>query len=182
MVVILRTIFVPKREEVRRWRKLHNDDLHNFYAWQHVTGVIKSRRIGLAVHVILRKTRLSYKCPSGFMWLRLEGGGISGAAYRLGFPRRVLFRGVSYTFMIISTKLVVVRRVLKCNNLLSLRQRPGYTKYTTRRHKYEYRKNIHVLSTRTSGVPEKWNHYIRWGSRRRRVFQYFNLLFWLQTK
>jgi hypothetical protein len=89
------------------------------------------------------------RCNESFEFRKGEGG-IPGVAYRLGFPRRALFRGVSYTFMIISTKLVVVRKILKCNNLLSVRQRPGYTEYTTRRPRCEYHKNM--LSTRTSGL------------------------------
>jgi hypothetical protein len=77
---------------------------------------------------------------------------MSGVEYRLGFPRRPLFHGVSYTLMVISTTLVVVRRILKCINLLSVRQRSGYTKYEymTIRHSHGYRKNM--LPTGTSGV------------------------------
>jgi hypothetical protein len=41
---MLRRIFGPKREEVAGgWRRLHNEELHNFYALQNIIRVIKSR-------------------------------------------------------------------------------------------------------------------------------------------
>jgi hypothetical protein len=45
---VLRRIFRPKREEVARdWRRLHNEELQNFYASKNIiTRVIKSIRIG----------------------------------------------------------------------------------------------------------------------------------------
>jgi hypothetical protein len=36
-------IFGPKREEDRSWRKLHNDELHNFYSSPNIAIVIKSK-------------------------------------------------------------------------------------------------------------------------------------------
>jgi hypothetical protein len=43
---VLRRIFGPKREEVAGGlRKLHNEELHNFYASQNIIKVIKSRRM-----------------------------------------------------------------------------------------------------------------------------------------
>jgi hypothetical protein len=49
---VLRRIFRPKREEVRAgWRKLHNEELHNFYSSPNIIRMIKSRRMRWAVHV-----------------------------------------------------------------------------------------------------------------------------------
>jgi len=40
---VLRTVCEPKREEVMGyWRRLHNDELHNFYALRNLVRVIKS--------------------------------------------------------------------------------------------------------------------------------------------
>jgi hypothetical protein len=44
---MLRRIFEPKREEVAGgWRRLHNEELHNFYASPNIIRVIKSMRMG----------------------------------------------------------------------------------------------------------------------------------------
>jgi hypothetical protein len=49
---VLRRIFGPKREEVAGgWRRLHNEELHNFYASPNIIMVIKSRRIKWAGYV-----------------------------------------------------------------------------------------------------------------------------------
>jgi hypothetical protein len=49
---VLRRIFVPDREEVRRqWRKLHNMELSDLYCSTNVIRVIKSRRIRGVGHV-----------------------------------------------------------------------------------------------------------------------------------
>jgi hypothetical protein len=49
---VLRKIFEPKRDEViGGWRKLHNEELHNFYCSPSIIRIIKSRRIILAGHV-----------------------------------------------------------------------------------------------------------------------------------
>jgi hypothetical protein len=49
---VLRRIFGPKRDEVTgAWRKLHNEEFHNFYALQHIIRMINSRRIIWAGHV-----------------------------------------------------------------------------------------------------------------------------------
>jgi hypothetical protein len=46
---VLRRIFGPKRDEVTGdWRKLHNEEIHNFYS---SPSIIKSRRMRLAGHV-----------------------------------------------------------------------------------------------------------------------------------
>jgi hypothetical protein len=42
---VLRSIFGPKREEDRSWRKLHNDELHNLYSSLNIVRVIKARRM-----------------------------------------------------------------------------------------------------------------------------------------
>jgi hypothetical protein len=43
---VLRRIFGPKRDEVTGgWRKLHNEELHNFYSSPSIIIIIKSRRI-----------------------------------------------------------------------------------------------------------------------------------------
>jgi hypothetical protein len=49
---VLRRIFEPKRDEVRRgWRKLHNEELHNLCSSPSIIRMIKSRRMRLAGHV-----------------------------------------------------------------------------------------------------------------------------------
>jgi len=48
----LRRIFGPKRDEVtEEWRKLHNEELNDLYCSPNIAWVIKSRRMGWAVHV-----------------------------------------------------------------------------------------------------------------------------------
>jgi hypothetical protein len=43
---VLRRIFVPKRDEVTGgWRKLHNEELHNFYSSPSIIRITKSRRM-----------------------------------------------------------------------------------------------------------------------------------------
>jgi hypothetical protein len=59
---MLRKIFVPKRSEVAQgWRKLHNEELHNFYSSQNIIGLSKSRRMRWAGHVAHLGTRNEYK-------------------------------------------------------------------------------------------------------------------------
>jgi hypothetical protein len=49
---VLRRIFGPKRDEVTGdWRKLHNEELHNFYSSPNIIRMIKSRRMRWAGHV-----------------------------------------------------------------------------------------------------------------------------------
>jgi hypothetical protein len=49
---VLRRIFGPKRdEETGGWRKLHNEELHNFYYSPSIIRMIKSRRMRWAGHV-----------------------------------------------------------------------------------------------------------------------------------
>jgi hypothetical protein len=41
---VLRRIFVPKRDEVTgKWRKLHNEELHDLYSLLNIVQVIKLR-------------------------------------------------------------------------------------------------------------------------------------------
>jgi hypothetical protein len=42
---VLRRIFGPKREEVAGGWRLHNEELHKFYASPNIIRVIKSRRM-----------------------------------------------------------------------------------------------------------------------------------------
>jgi hypothetical protein len=49
---VLRRIFGLKRDEVTGgWRKLHKEELHNFYSSPSVIRMILSRRMKLAVNV-----------------------------------------------------------------------------------------------------------------------------------
>jgi hypothetical protein len=49
---VLRRIFGPKREEVTgEWRKLHNEELHNFSSSPDIIRQVKSRRMRWAGHV-----------------------------------------------------------------------------------------------------------------------------------
>jgi hypothetical protein len=49
---VLRRTFGPNRNEVRReWRKLHSEELHNFYSSPNISGQIKSRSMRWARHV-----------------------------------------------------------------------------------------------------------------------------------
>jgi hypothetical protein len=49
---LLRRIFGPRRYEVTGdWRKLHNEELHNFYSSPNIFRMIKSRRMRWAGHL-----------------------------------------------------------------------------------------------------------------------------------
>jgi hypothetical protein len=49
---VLRSIFGPKRDEVTGdWRKLRNEELHNFYSSPNIIRMIKSRRMRWAGNV-----------------------------------------------------------------------------------------------------------------------------------
>jgi hypothetical protein len=49
---VLRKISGRKRDEViEGWRKLHNEELHNFYSSPSIIRIIKSRRMRWAGHV-----------------------------------------------------------------------------------------------------------------------------------
>jgi hypothetical protein len=50
--MVLRIIFGPRREEVtEEWRRLHNEELNDFYSSPNIVQVIKSRRMRWAGHV-----------------------------------------------------------------------------------------------------------------------------------
>jgi len=50
--MVLRTIFVPRREEVTgKWRRLHNEELNDLYSSPNIVRVIKSRRMRWTGHV-----------------------------------------------------------------------------------------------------------------------------------
>jgi hypothetical protein len=71
---LLRRIFGPKRDEVRReLRKLHNEKLNDLYSLPDVVRVIISRRMRWARHVV-----------------RMGGGDVRGSVYRVlvGKPER----------------------------------------------------------------------------------------------
>ena len=48
---ILRRIFGPQRDEIREWRRLHNEELHSLYRSPNIVRVIKSRRFRWAGRV-----------------------------------------------------------------------------------------------------------------------------------
>jgi hypothetical protein len=49
---VLRSIFGPKRDEVRgEWRKLHNEEQNDLYSSLNIVQVIKLRRMRWAGHV-----------------------------------------------------------------------------------------------------------------------------------
>jgi hypothetical protein len=60
---VLRGIFRPRRDEVMGgWRKLHNEELHNFYYSPSVIEIIKSRRMRWTGHVTcVRERRNIYR-------------------------------------------------------------------------------------------------------------------------
>jgi hypothetical protein len=49
---MLRRIFGPRRDEmIGGWRKLHNEELHDFYSSPNIIGMIMSNRMRWAGHV-----------------------------------------------------------------------------------------------------------------------------------
>jgi hypothetical protein len=64
---VLRRIFGPKRVEMTRdWRKLHNEELHNFYTSPNIIRMIKPRRMRWAGHVArMGETRNAYRVLVG---------------------------------------------------------------------------------------------------------------------
>jgi hypothetical protein len=77
---VLRRIFGPKRDEVTgEWRKLHSEELHNFYLSPDIIRQVKSKRMRWAGHVArMGEERKVYKVLVG----NLEG------KRPLGRPRR----------------------------------------------------------------------------------------------
>ena len=51
----MRRIFESKRDGNGEWERLHNEELHTLYRTLNIVGVIKSRRLRLAVHVKWKK-------------------------------------------------------------------------------------------------------------------------------
>ena len=50
--MVLRRIFGPRRDEVTgEWRRMHNEELNDFYSSRNIVRVIKSRRMRWAGHV-----------------------------------------------------------------------------------------------------------------------------------
>jgi len=50
--MVLRRIFVPRRDEVtKEWRRLHIEELNDFYSSPNIVRVIKSRRMRWAGHL-----------------------------------------------------------------------------------------------------------------------------------
>ena len=63
---ILRRIFGPKRDADGQWRRLHNEELHNFYRLPYTVRVIKSRRLRWAGHVArMEEGRSAFKILTG---------------------------------------------------------------------------------------------------------------------
>jgi hypothetical protein len=61
---MLRSIFGPKREEGRSWRKLHNNKLLSLYSLPNIVKVIKSRKMRWAGHGAC----MGERCLQGFGW------------------------------------------------------------------------------------------------------------------
>jgi hypothetical protein len=60
-IEVLRRTFEPKREEVvGSWRRLQNEELHNFYASLNIIRVIKSRTIWAEYVARMREMRNAY--------------------------------------------------------------------------------------------------------------------------
>ena len=50
---VLRRVFGSRRDEVTgEWRKLHNEELRDLYSLPNIVGVVKSRRMIWAGHVV----------------------------------------------------------------------------------------------------------------------------------
>jgi hypothetical protein len=64
---VLRGIFGPKRDEVTgEWRKLHNEEMHNFYSSPDSIKQVKSRQMRWAGHVArMGEERKVYKVLVG---------------------------------------------------------------------------------------------------------------------
>jgi hypothetical protein len=58
---MLKRLFVPKRDEVIGWRKVHNEELHNSYSSQSIIRMMKSSRMRWAGNVAqIRAKRNAY--------------------------------------------------------------------------------------------------------------------------
>jgi hypothetical protein len=63
----LRIIFCPKTDEVTEdWRRLHNEELHNFYSSPNIIRMMKSRRMRWAGYVArMGENRNAYRISVG---------------------------------------------------------------------------------------------------------------------
>jgi hypothetical protein len=63
---VLRRIFGPKRDEVTgEWRKLHNEELRDFYPLPSIIRIIKSMRMRWAGHVARMREKNAYRLLMG---------------------------------------------------------------------------------------------------------------------
>jgi hypothetical protein len=64
---VLRRIFGPRRDEVTgEWRKLHNEELHDFYSSPSIIRIIKTRRMRWVGHVARKgENRNAYRLSVG---------------------------------------------------------------------------------------------------------------------
>jgi hypothetical protein len=64
---VLRRIFGPRRDDVTgAWRKLHNEELRDFYSSPSITRIIKSRRMRWVGHIArMGKKRNAYRLLVG---------------------------------------------------------------------------------------------------------------------
>ena len=87
---VLRRIFGPKRDEVRReWGKLYNEELNDLYSSPSIVRMIKSRRMRLAGHVV-RKGRV--EVYTGFWWGKVRNIDHMGDP---GVDGRIILRWIS---------------------------------------------------------------------------------------
>ena len=57
---MMRRMFGPKRDKIPgEWRKLHKEELSDFYSSPNIVRVSKSRRLRWAVHVALMEEKRS---------------------------------------------------------------------------------------------------------------------------
>jgi hypothetical protein len=63
---VLRRKFGSKRDEViGGWRRLHNEELHNLYSSPSIIGMMKSRRMRWAGHIVrMGKRKAQFWCES----------------------------------------------------------------------------------------------------------------------
>ena len=50
---VLGRVFGSERDEVTEWRKLHNEELRDFYSLPNIVRVVKLRRMRWEGHVVL---------------------------------------------------------------------------------------------------------------------------------
>jgi len=73
--MVLRRIFGPRRDEVTgEWRRLHNEELNDFYSSPNILRVIKSRRMRWDGHVALMGEERVWGCIGPCWGNRRERG------------------------------------------------------------------------------------------------------------